>query len=49
MLEEEAEEAQHGFRGSSRSDRFTRTKFLVFGLNLERNQYVPLRPLSLHS
>ena len=46
MLEEEAEEAQHGLRGSKHSDRFTCTKFLVFGLNLERNQYVSFAPFS---
>jgi len=46
MLEEEAEQAQLGLRDSNRLDRFTCTKFLLFGLDLERNQYVPRCPSS---
>lgn len=37
MLEEEEEQAQ---LGPQDSDRFTRTKFLLFGLDLERFQCV---------
>ena len=44
MLEEEVEQAQLGLQDYDRSDQFTSTKFLLFGLDLERNQYVPCCP-----